>query len=110
MTFHESNPVSVQSSQKQLKFRFNANSISEKRNSTKEIPQLIRKENEIKSVTFNNVENQPNYQQRLDDFGKPPNYSPTPPHYQLKESKANGRDNYVNSQAKKTPSHHSKRE
>ena len=77
ITFYESNPVSTQSSKKRLKLQFNTNSIPEKINSTQDIPQLIRKENEIKSVTFNNVEDEPNYQQRLDDFGTPPNYSPT---------------------------------
>ena len=80
---------------KRLEIQINANSIPEKRKSTQEIPQLIRKENEIKSGTFNNVEDQPNYQQRLNEFGILPNCSPTPPYFQLKESKANGRDSYV---------------
>ena len=100
MTFYESNLVPAQSSKKWLKLQFNANSIPEKRNSTQDIPQLIRKANEIKIVTFNNVEDQQNYHQRLDDFGTPPNYSPTTSHYQPKESKANGRDNYVNPTSK----------
>ena len=103
MTYHESNPVPAQSSKKRLKLKFNAKSIPEKRNSTQEIPQLTQKENDIKSVTFNNIEDQPNHQQRLDDFGTPPNYSPTSPYYQLKESKANRRDNYIKPTSEEDP-------
>ena len=36
MTFHESNPVPTQASQKRLNLQFNSNSISEKRNYTQD--------------------------------------------------------------------------
>ena len=75
MIFHEANPVPEQASQKRLKLQFNSNS---KRNSIQEIPQLIQKNNDIKSVTFNKVEDQPNYQQRLDEFGTLSNNISTP--------------------------------
>ena len=77
MNFHESNPVQTQASQKRLKFQFNSKVISNKRNYTQEVPQLIQKNSETKSVTFNTKDNQPNYQQRLTAFGIPPN-TPTP--------------------------------
>ena len=88
---------------KRLELQINANSIPDKINSTQEIPQLTRQENEIKSVTFNNVADELNYQKLLDNFGTPPNYSPTPPHYQLKDSKANGRDKYVKPTGEEDP-------
>ena len=75
MIFHEANPVPEQASQKRLKLQFNSNS---KRNSIQEVPQLIQKNNDIKSVTFNKVEDQPNYQQRLDEFGTLSNNISTP--------------------------------
>ena len=43
MTFHESNPVPAQATQKRLKFQFNSKFISKKRNYTQEVPQLIQK-------------------------------------------------------------------
>ena len=49
MTFHELNPVPEQASQKILKLQFNSTSISVKRNFIQEIPQLIQKNNDIKS-------------------------------------------------------------
>ena len=58
MTFHESNPVSGQTSQKRLKFEFNSTSISAKNNFIQEIQQLIQNNNDIKSVAFNNFEDQ----------------------------------------------------
>ena len=77
MNFYESNPVPTQASQKRLKIQFNSKSISEKINYTQEIPQLIKKNSETKSVTFNTEDDQPNYQQRLNVFGIPPN-TPAP--------------------------------
>ena len=73
MNFHESNPVPTQVSQKRLKLQFNSTSISEKRNYTQEVTQLIQNNSETKSVTFNNKDDQQNYQQRLTAFGIPPN-------------------------------------
>ena len=52
MNFHESNPVPTQASQKRLKLQFNSIYISEKRNYTQEVPQLIQKNSETKSVTL----------------------------------------------------------
>ena len=49
MTFHELNLVPEQASQKILKLQFNSTSISVKRNFIQEIPQLIQKNNDIKS-------------------------------------------------------------
>ena len=71
--FHESNPVTTQASQKRLKLQFNSISISEKRTYTREVPLLIQKNNETKSVTFNTTDDQLTYQQRLTAFGIPPN-------------------------------------
>ena len=78
MTFHKYNTVPEQTSQKRLKLQFNSISISAKRNFIQEVPQLIQKNNDIKSVTFNKVEDQPNYQQRLDEFGTLSNNISTP--------------------------------
>ena len=92
MNFYESNPVPTQASQKRLKLQFNYKSISEKRNNTQEVPQLIQKNSETKSVTFNTNDNQLNYQQRLAEFGTPPN-TPAPHNYSM-ERKFNG-NNYA---------------
>ena len=102
MTFHESDPVPTQGSQKRLKLQFNSTSISAKRNFIQDIPQLIQKNNDIEIVTFNNVEDQPNYQQRLDAFGTPPNNILTPHNYS-KEIKVNGKNNHVSSTREEDP-------
>ena len=96
MTFHESNPVPEQTSQKRLKLQFNSSSISAKRNLSPEIPQVIQKKNHTKSVTFNNVEDQPHYQRKLDAFGTPPNNISTPHNYS-EEILVNGNNNKVQS-------------
>ena len=90
MTFHESNPVPEQASQKRLKLQFNSSSISEKRTLIPEIPQAIQKNNYTKSVTFNNVEDQPHYQRKLNAFGTPPKNISTPHNYSEK-SQVNGK-------------------
>ena len=77
MKFYKSNPVPTQASKKRLKIQFNTKSISEKRDYTQEVPQLIQKNSETKIVTFNTKDDQPNYQQRLTTFGIPPN-TPAP--------------------------------
>ena len=102
MTYHESNPVPEQTSQKILTLQFNSNSISVKRKFIQEILQLIQKNNGIKSVTFNNVEDQPNYQQRLDAFVTLPNNISTPNNYS-KEIKVNGKNNHVLSTREEGP-------
>ena len=90
MNFHESNPVPTQVSQKRLKLQFNSKSISEKRKYTQEVPQLIQKNSETKSVTFNTKDDQPNYKQRLTAFGILPN---TPaPHDSPTERTVNGKN------------------
>ena len=48
-------------------------SISDKRNYTQEVPQLIQKNSETKSITLNTNDDQLNYQQRLAEFGIPLN-------------------------------------
>lgn len=85
MTFHESNPVPAQSSQKRARVQFNDNSISKKKNSTPDIPLIIHNQNEVKIGTFNNVEEQSNYQHRFNDFGTPTNFNPTPPQQNSKK-------------------------
>ena len=104
MTFHESNLVPTQASQKRLKVQFNSKSISEKRNYIQEVPQSIQKNSETKSVTFNTNDDQPNYQQKLGEFGIPPNTSS--PHDYSTERKVNG-NNYTSSSRKKSLSHNS---
>ena len=99
MNFHESNLVPTQASQKRLKLQFYSISITEKRTHTQEIPQLIQKNNETKSVTFNTVD-QINYQQRLTAFGIPPN---TPaPHNPPTERKVND-NNYASPSREEDP-------
>ena len=62
MNFHESNPVLTQASQNRLKLQSNSKSISDKRNYTQEISQLIQKNSETKNVTFNTDDDHLNYQ------------------------------------------------
>ena len=102
MTFHESNPVPEQTSQKRLKIQFNSSSISAKRNLSPEIPQVIQKNNHTKSETFNNVEDQPHYQRKLDAFGTSPNNISTPHNYS-EESLVNGHHNKVQSTREEDP-------
>ena len=92
INFHESNPVPTQASQKRLKLQFNSISIFEKRTYTQEVSQLIQKNSETKSVTFNTKDDQPNYQHILTAFGIPPN-SPAP-HESPTERKVND-NNYA---------------
>ena len=75
-------------------------SISDKRNYTQEVPQLIQKNSETKSITFNTNDDQLNYQQRLAEFGIPLN---TPAYHDYSmERKANG-NNYASSSRKEDP-------
>ena len=92
MSFHESNPVPSQSSHKRLKVQFNYNAISEKRNFNPKMPQLIQHNTEEKTVTYNNIEEQPNYQQRLEEFGTPTQFQPSNPQLISKESSANAKN------------------
>ena len=100
--FHDSNPVPEQASQKRLKLHFNSSSIPEKRTLIPEIPQAIQKNNFTKSVNFNNVEDQPNYQRNLDAFGTPPKNISTPPNYS-EENQVNGKDTKVQSTREEEP-------
>jgi len=100
--FHDSNPVPAQASQKRLKLHFNSSSIPEKITLISEIPQVIQKNNLNKSVTFNNVEDQPNYQRKLDAFGTPPKNITTPPNYS-EVNQVNGKDTKVQATEEEEP-------
>ena len=89
MSFHESNPVQSQSSHKRLKIQFNFKAILDKRNSNPETPQLIQHHTKVKTVTFNNIEEQSNYQQRLSDFGTPIKFQSSTPQLTSMERSAN---------------------
>ena len=54
--------------------------------------QLIQHHTEEKTVTFNDIEEQPNYQQSLKAFGTPTQSQPSNPKLIPKESSANAKN------------------
>ena len=53
---------------------------------------MIQHHIEEKTVTFNNIEEQPNYQQRLKEFGTQTQFQPSNPQLIPKESSANAKN------------------
>ena len=89
ISFNEFNPVPSQSSHTIFKVQFNFKAIFKQRKSNPETPQLIQHHTEEKTVTFNNIEEQLNYQQGLKNFETPTQFHPSNPQLTSKERSTN---------------------